>query len=107
MADRDMSDPAPGRAPGLGRVPGRGEITVAIPMGRPLCTTLAHRRAYVRAAVVVLFGPSAGHGTPAVFPGCWERSYPLCGRCWHDTRRLVRQHDPAVIIHDTTVLHAR
>jgi hypothetical protein len=36
-----------------------------------------------------------------MFPGCWERSYPLCTRCWHDTRLLAQQH-PAVVIHDTT-----
>lgn len=89
------------RPPGLGRIPGPGEVTVATPMGRPLCTTLDHRRAHTRATVVVLFGPPAIHGRPAVFPGCWGRSHPLCTRCWQDTRHLVQQH-PAVVIHDTT-----
>jgi hypothetical protein len=71
-------------------------------LGRPLCTTLEHRRSYTRAAVVVLFGPPARNGGPAaVFPGCWERSYALCTQCWQDTRQLAQQ-DPAVIIHDTT-----
>jgi hypothetical protein len=87
--------------PRLGRLPGPGQITVATPMGRPLCTTLAHRRAHVRAAVVVLFGSQPSHGLAGVFPGCWERSYPLCGACWEDTRRLAQQHPP-VAIHDTT-----
>lgn len=87
------------RPPGLGRHPGPGEITVATPLGRPLCTTLEHRQAHRPAEVVVLFGPLAGRAAP--FPGCWGRSYPLCARCWHDTRQLARRHHPAVIIHDT------
>jgi hypothetical protein len=91
-----MSD----RPPALGRLPGPGEITVATPLGRPLCTTLEHRRALWRADVVVLFGPLASWA--ALFPGCWGRSYPLCAQCWQDTRRLAVQHHPAVVIHDVT-----
>jgi hypothetical protein len=87
--------------PRLGRIPGPGEITVATPLGRPLCTTLEHRRAGTRATVVALFGPLTHDGSPAVFPGCWGQAYPLCERCWRDTRCLAQQH-PAVIIHDTT-----
>jgi hypothetical protein len=87
------------RPPALGRIPGPGEITVATPLGRPLCVTLAHRRTHTRAEVVVSFGLPPRHGPTAVFPGCWERSYPLCRRCWDDTRWSAQQH-PAVIIHD-------
>jgi hypothetical protein len=87
-------------SPRLGRIPGPGEITVAAPLGRPLCTTLAHRQAHTRAAVVALFGPPAGQA--ALFPGCWGRSYPLCRECWHDTRRLALLHHPGLVIHDTT-----
>jgi hypothetical protein len=89
------------RPPGLGRIPGPGEITVATPLGRPLCTTLDHRRDHIRAEVVVLFGSPATAGGPAVFPACWGRSYPLCARCWQDTRHLAQQH-PGLVIHDTT-----
>jgi hypothetical protein len=89
------------RPPALGRIPGPGEITVATPLGRPLCTTLEHRLAHTHAEVVALFGTTAPPGAPAVFPGCWGRSYSLCGKCWRDTRLLAEQH-PAVVIHDTT-----
>jgi hypothetical protein len=89
-----MAEPRP--------APGPGEITVAAPLGRPLCTALDHRQARRTAQVVVTFGAPASHNRHALFAACWGRSYPLCAQCWHDTRHTAQAHQPGLVIHDTT-----
>jgi hypothetical protein len=120
LRDRRPPDPGLGRlrppdpglgglrppGPGLGEIrspnPGPGEITVTTPLGRPLCTSLDHRRAGTRAAVIATFGAATGRARGALFVGCWGRSYALCAQCWDDTRRAAQRHHPSVPIHDST-----
>jgi hypothetical protein len=84
--------------------PGRDQIAVTSPAARTLCHSREHARLGVLAAVVVTFGQlgTTTWGKDALWPGCWGRSYPMCGECWDTTRQVAQRARPGLVITGTT-----
>lgn len=87
-------------------VPGRDEIVLAVPQGRHLCNSRAHRKAGRLAEVIVTFGiladpGSYAHSNDALWPETWHKSYPMCAECWELTREVAAGRRRGLIIRDT------
>jgi hypothetical protein len=54
------------------------------------------------AEVVVTFGQLGTPGEDFLWRECWGQSYPMCGACWHRTRRTAKRYRPGLIVIDLT-----
>lgn len=87
---------------------GHDEIIVTAPRERTVCHAREHARLGVLAEVVVTFGElgTAAWDKDAVWPGCWGRSYAMCGECWQAARQVAQARRPALVITGTTTAPA-
>lgn len=84
-------------------VAGRDEIVLSGPGQDDLCQDRGHRDQGRPAEVIVTFGQLADPGSfafspDAFWPGCWDRSFPMCGECWARTRALAGAARPRLAI---------
>jgi len=85
--------------------PGHDEIIVTAPVSGQLCNSRACASAGRVAEVVVTFGVLADRGgwagdRRALWPESWGRSVPMCTRCWEQTRALVIECRPGLVIRE-------
>ncbi len=80
--------------------PGLDQITLTAPQGQHLCHDRQHRALGRLAEVIVTFGELGTPDLPreALWPGCWGRSYPMCGPCWDTTRQVAQKARPHLVI---------
>jgi hypothetical protein len=85
--------------------PGYDEIILTAPAGGQLCNSRACASAGRVAEVVVTYGVLADRGgwvgeRRAMWPESWGRSVPMCTGCWEQTRPLVVESRPGLVIRD-------
>jgi hypothetical protein len=85
--------------------PGHDEIILTAPVGGQLCNSRACVSAGRVAEVVVTYGVLADRGVwagdrRALWPESWGRSVPMCAGCWEQTRALVIECRPGLVIRD-------
>jgi len=85
--------------------PGHDEIILTAPAGGQLCNSRACASAGRVAELVVTYGVLADRGGWAgdrreLWPDAWGRSVPMCTGCWEQTRALVIECRPGLVIRD-------
>ena len=85
--------------------PGHDEIILTAPVSGQLCNSRACASAGRVAEVVVTYGVLADRGgwagdRRALWPESWGRSVPMCAGCWEQTRPLVVEWRPGLVIRD-------